>query len=149
MNTQHFVSLLYTIIFQFSVLCIQSCFSLKLALVTDPSLWFEAHNFLSIAFFSIFFSQILMKLLLLGVYQRTKFHGEWKVDFGWGGWYRPPLTPAWSILYVTPLRIKYLGHTTTNIRGWHKNVFSEFLRFNQPKSCLNLLRLQSNQLKQC
>ena len=73
---------------------------------TYPSLWFEAHNFLPIAFFSVFFSQILMKLLLLGVCQRTKFHGEWKVDFGWGDGNVPPLTPAWSILYVTPLRIK-------------------------------------------
>ena len=90
MNIEHFVSLLYTIIFWFSVLCIQSCFSLKLALVTDSSLWFEAHNFLPIAFFSVFFSQILMKLLLLGVCQRTKSHGEWKVDFGWGDGIVPP-----------------------------------------------------------
>ena len=48
-----------------------------------------------------------MKLLLLGVCQRTEFHGEWKVGFDWGDDRVPPHS-SMVYLYVTPLRINLI-----------------------------------------
>ena len=68
----------------FSVLRIQSSFLLINVLVTDRLHGLRLLTSHQFRFSSIFFSQILMKLLSLGVCQRTKFHVKSKADFDLG-----------------------------------------------------------------